>query len=150
MSDLNNRHTHHLTDAELQVVRHLQDLESECRQLVSKVRQNGSMKDIVQLTAVNLPESLRARASELRSIMQLHAAAEQRLRDLVDGHLIELRRLSSLSAMDQLRAHFLHREWHHIKGPFPQLYREAEAESEKLLRRLELESNAQRRGRKGR
>lgn len=72
------------------------------------------------------------------------------MRELLDGHLIELRRQSNLPALEQLRGHFLHREWTFLKGSFPLLYREAETESEKLIRRVEYETQARRRSRPGR
>ncbi|MBL8519372.1 MAG: hypothetical protein JNK75_01760 [Betaproteobacteria bacterium] len=150
MSVLQNRRKNRMPDADFAAMKALEALDTECRQLISKIRQNARMKDVAQLAIVNVPDLLRPRLSELKAVNQLTEAAEQRMRELLDGHLIELRRQSSLPALEQLRGHFLHREWTFLKGGFPLLYREAESEAEKLIRRLEYETNARRRTRPGR
>jgi hypothetical protein len=150
MPPLLNRRKNRLPDADFAMLKMIQELDTECRQLISKIRQKSHMKDVAQLANVNVPEPLRPRLAELRAVTQLHEAAEQRMRELLDGHLIELRRLASLPALEQLRGHFMHREWAFLKGNFPLLYREAETESEKLIRRVEFETNARRRSRPGR
>ncbi len=145
-----NRRKNRMPDADFQAQKLIQELDTECRQLISKIRQNSHMKDVAQLSNVPIPETLRPRMSELRAVTQLAEAAEQRMRELLDGHLVELRRQSSLPGLEQLRGHFLHREWTFLRGTFPLLYREAESESEKLLRRVEYETNSRRRARPGR
>jgi hypothetical protein len=150
MSLLPNRRKNRIPDADYAAMKALEALDIECRQLMSKVRQNAHMKDVAQLSQVMVPDVLRPRLSELKAVNQLIEAAEQRMRELLDGHLIELRRQHSLPAMEQLRGHFMHREWTFLKGSFPNLYREAENESEKLIRRIEYETNSRRRARPGR
>ena len=77
-------------------------------------------------------------------------AAELRIREILDGHLVELRAQHDLPGLEQLRSHFLHREWTHLKGVYPLLYRAAETESEKLIVRLEYETDSRRRKKSGR
>ena len=87
---------------------------------------------------------------QIRALHQLQEAAELRMRELLDGHLVEMRVQRDLQALEQLRSHFLHREWTHLKGSYPLLYRMAETEAEKLVIRLEYESDTKRRHRPGR
>ena len=127
-----------------------QAVEAECHQRMNKIRLNVSMKDILQLKEVPLSEKLRPFMMQIRAIHQLEAAAELRLREILDGHLVELRAQHTLPALEQLRSHFLHREWSYLKGVYPLMYRVAETESEKLLVRLEIESDSRRRKKSGR
>ena len=85
-------------------------------------------------------------AAEIRyeAAVTARRAAEARLRELLDGHILELRRAHSVSALEQLRSHFLHREWNVLKGVYPELHREGEREAEKLLLRLEYETDVRR------
>ena len=123
----------------------LVDIEVECRLRMTKIRQVARMKDVLQLNDVRLDEDLRMRAPEIRGINQLQLAAEMRMREILDGHMVELRAQRDVQTLEQARSHFLHREWSCLKGVFPLLYREAEVESEKLLGRLERETEVQRR-----
>lgn len=120
------------------------DIEAECRLLTTKIRQVARMKDVLQLREVRLDDDLRMRAPEIRGINQLQLAAETRMREILDGHLHELRAQRDVQMLQQARSHFLHREWSYLKGVFPLLYREAEVESEKLLGRLEREMDVRR------
>lgn len=121
------------------------DIEVECRLRMTKIRQVSRMKDVLQLKEVRLEEELRTRALEIRGINQLQLAAENRMREILDGHMVELRAQRDVQMLEQARSHFLHREWSCLKGVFPLLYREAEVESEKLLGRLEREMDVRRR-----
>ena len=121
------------------------DIEVECRLRMTKIRQVSRMKDVLQLKEVRLEEELRTRAPEIRGINQLQLAAEIRMREILDGHMVELRAQRDVQMLEQARSHFLHREWSCLKGVFPLLYREAEVESEKLLGRLEREMDVRRR-----
>lgn len=121
------------------------DIEVECRLRMTKIRQVSRMKDVLQLKEVRLEEELRTRALEIRGINQLQLAAEMRMREILDGHMVELRAQRDVQMLEQARSHFLHREWSCLKGVFPLLYREAEVESEKLLGRLEREMDVRRR-----
>ena len=103
------------------------------------------MKDVLQLKEVRLDAILSKRAPEIRGINQLLLAAEMRMREIFDGHMVELRAQRDVQMLEQARSHFLHREWSCLKGVFPLLYREAEVESEKLLGRLEREKDVRRR-----
>ena len=123
----------------------ISDIEVECRLRMTKIRQVARMKDVLQLKEVRLDEALRTRAPEIRGINQLQLAAEMRMREILDGHMIELRAQRDVQTLEQARSHFLHREWSCLKGVFPLLYREAEVESEKLLGRLEREMDVRRR-----
>jgi hypothetical protein len=121
------------------------DLEAECRMRMTKIRQVSRMKDVLQLKVVTLDEGLRTRVSEIRGISQLELAAEARVREILDGHMVELRAQRDMQTLEQTRSYFLHREWSCLKGVFPLLYREAEVESEKILGRLEREMDVRRR-----
>ena len=121
------------------------DIEVECRLRMTKIRQVSRMKDVLQLREVRLEEALRTRAPEIRGINQLQLASETRMREILDGHMVELRAQRDVQMLEQARSHFLHREWSCLKGVFPLLYREAEVESEKLLGRLEREMDVRRR-----
>lgn len=123
----------------------LVDLEVECRLRMTKIRHVSRMKDVLQLKDVRLDDELRARAPEIRGISQLQLAAETRMREILDGHMVELRAQRDMQTLEQARSHFLHREWHCLKGVFPLLHREAEVESEKLVGRLEREMDVRRR-----
>lgn len=120
------------------------DIEAECRMRTTKIRQVARMKDVLQLKEVRLDDDLRTRAPEIRGINQLQLASEIRMREILDGHLIELRAQRDVQALEQARSYFLHREWGCLKGVFPLLYREAEVESEKILGRLEREMDMRR------
>ena len=120
------------------------DIEAECRMRTTKIRQVARMKDVLQLKEVRLDDDLRTRAPEIRGINQLQLASEIRMREILDGHLIELRAQRDVQALEQARSYFLHREWGCLKGVFPLLYREAEVESEKILGRLEREMDVRR------
>ena len=121
------------------------DIEVECRLRMTKIRQVARMKDVLQLKEVRLEEVLSKRGPEIRGINQLLLAAEIRMREILDGHMVELRAQRDVQMLEQARSHFLHREWSCLKGVFPLLYREAEVESEKLLGRLEREKDVRRR-----
>ena len=121
------------------------DIEVECRLRMTKIRQVSRMKDVLQLNDIRLTEELRARAPEIRGINQLQLAAEMRMREILDGHMQELRAVRDVQSLEAARSHFLHREWHCLKGVYPLLYREAEVESDKLLGRLEREMDVRRR-----
>lgn len=121
------------------------DIEVECRLRMTKIRQVARMKDVLQLKEVRLDALLSKRGAEIRGINQLLLAAEMRMREILDGHMVELRAQRDVQMLEQARSHFLHREWSCLKGVFPLLYREAEVESEKLLGRLEREKDVRRR-----
>ncbi|MEO8385715.1 MAG: hypothetical protein ABI583_10770 [Betaproteobacteria bacterium] len=121
------------------------DIEVECRLRMTKIRQVSRMKDVLQLNDIRLAEELRIRAPEIRGINQLQLAAEIRMREILDGHIQELRAVRDVQSLEAARSHFLHREWHCLKGVYPLLYREAEVESDKLLGRLEREMDVKRR-----
>ena len=120
------------------------DIEVECRMRTTKIRQVSRMKDVLQLKEVRLDEALQSRALEIRGISQLELAAEVRMREILDGHMVELRAQRDVQMLEQSRSYFLHREWSCLKGVFPLLYREAEVESEKILGRLEREMDVRR------
>ena len=121
------------------------DIEVECRLRMTKIRQVSRMKDELQLNDIRLAEELRARSPEIRGINQLQLSAEIRMREILDGHMHELRAVRDVQSLEAARSHFLHREWHCLKGVYPLLYREAEVESDKLLGRLEREMDVRRR-----
>ena len=122
----------------------LNDIEVECSMRMTKIRQVARMKDVAQLKDVPLNAELRHRATEIRGISQLQIAAELRMREILDGHMHELRAQRDVQMLEQARSHFLHREWSSLKGVYPLLYREAEIESEKILGRLERELDVRR------
>ena len=120
------------------------NIEAECRMRATKIRQVSRMKDVLQLREVILENELRTRVTEIRGISQLQLAAEARMREILDGHMVELRAQRDVQTLEQTRSYFLHREWSCLKGVFPLLYREAEVESEKVLGRLEREMDVRR------
>jgi hypothetical protein len=144
MTDFAERGKPRIEDADAIMARELEQLETECTMRMTKIRQNSHMKDVVQLKDVAIADVLRPRLHEIRALHQLTVASETRLRELLDGHILELRRAHSVSALEQLRSHFLHREWNVLKGTYPELHREAEREAEKLLLRLEYETDVRR------
>ena len=121
------------------------DIEVECRLRMTKIRQVARMKDVLQLKEVRFDAVLSKRGPDIRGINQLLLAAEMRMREILDGHMVELRAQRDVQMLEQARSYFLHREWSCLKGVFPLLYREAEVESEKLLGRLEREMDVRRR-----
>ncbi len=133
----------------LSIEQQLAELDSECRFRQIKIRQSASMKDVSQLKDVEMRGEVRNRAHEIAGPKALENAAEKRMRELLDGHLMELRGQRDVLALDALRSQFLHREWVFLKASFPLLYREAEIESEKLVIRLERETESRRKRMRG-
>lgn len=150
MSNFPNRRKNRIKDATAMLAVETLSVEADCHQRMSKIRQNMRMKDVIQLKEVTLSEKLRPFMVQIRALHQLEAAAELRMREILDGHLVELRAQRDLPALEQLRSHFLHREWSHLKGVYPLLYRAAETESEKLMVRVEHETDSRRRNKPGR
>lgn len=150
MPDTPNRRKNRMNDASFLLAKEMEAIDVECRQRITKIRQNSHMKDVVQLAQVPLSETLRPIASEIRALHQLAEAAELRMRELLDGHLVEMRAQRDLRALEQLRSHFMHREWNQLKGNYPLLQRNAEIESEKLIVRLEYETDVRRKKQPGR
>lgn len=127
----------------------LAELDVECRFRQTKIRQSASMKDVMQLKDVEMRGELRNRAHEITGPKALETSAEKRMRELLDGHLMDLRGQRDVPALDAMRSQFLHREWVFLKASFPILYREAEIESEKLIIRLERETESKRKRLRG-
>jgi len=150
MSNIPNRRKSRIKDATAVLAVETQAVEAECNQRMSKIRQTARIKDVLQLKDVKLSDRLRPYSLQIRALHQLETAAELRMREILDGHLVEMRAQRDLQGLEQLRSHFLHREWTYLKGVYPLLYRMAETESEKLLARLEHETDSRRRNRPGR
>jgi hypothetical protein len=150
MANIPNRRKNRINDSVTALAIETQAIEADCHQRMTKIRQNTRMKDVLQLKEVTLSEKLRPFTMQIRALHQLEEAAELRMREILDGHLAELRAQRDLAALEQLRSHFLHREWSHLKGVYPLLYRNAETEAEKLIVRLEHETHSQRGKRRGR
>ena len=150
MPSFPNRRKNRIKDSTAELAVETQAVEADCHQRMNKIRQNSRMKDVIQLKEVPLSEKLRPFMMQIRALHQLDAAAELRMREILDGHLVELRAQHDLPALEQLRSHFLHREWSHLKGAYPLIYRAAETESEKLIVRMEYESDSKRRKKNGR
>ena len=150
MIEYPNRRKNRIKDSMAELAAETLAVEDDCHQRMTKIRQNTRMKDVVQLKEVPLSPKLRPFMVQIRALHQLDAAAELRMREILDGHLVELRAQRNLPALEQLRGQFLHREWSHLKGVYPLLYRAAEIESEKLIVRLEFETDSRRRKKDGR
>ncbi len=118
-------------------------LELECKYRQVKVRQAARMKDVAQLMAVDFRGELASRQSEVRGLKQLQIACENRAKELIGHHLLELRAIRDMDLLIQMRSHFQHREWSFLKGPFPLLFREADSEAERIERNLARELEAQ-------
>ena len=144
MTTVPNRRKNRIKDSTAALAIETQAVEADCLQRMTKIRQNTRMKDVMQLKQVTLSERLRPYTLQIRALHQLEAAAELRLREILDGQIVELRAQHDLPGLEQLRSHFLHREWSCLKGVFPLLYREAEVESEKIISRLERETDVRR------
>jgi DNA-binding CsgD family transcriptional regulator len=150
MSTIPNRRKNSRNEVSAELAAATRAVEEDCHQRMAKIRQNARMKDILQLKEVTLNEQMRPLMMQNRALYQLEAAAELRIREILDGHLVELRAQRDLSALEQLRSHFLHREWSHLKGVYPLMFRTAEVEAEKLVVRLEYEFDSKRRKKNGR
>jgi hypothetical protein len=124
----------------LSVAEQLAALELECKYRMVKVRQAGRMRDVVQLGVLDIRGEAVTRQNEIRGLRQLQIACENRMRELMGSHMLELRGMRDLPLMIQMRSHFQHREWAHLKGPFPMMFREADAEAERIERHLERET----------
>lgn len=125
-------------------------LELECKYRQVKVRQAARMKDVAQLLAVDIRGEVASRQSEVRGLKQLQIACENRAKELIGHHLLELRALRDMEMLIQMRSHFQHREWGFLKGPFPLLFREADSEAERIERNLARELEAQNKRVRGR
>ena len=124
-------------------------LELECRFRQIKVRQAARMRDVVQLQSLDIRGDLVSHTSEIRGLKQLAFGCEARLRELMGGHLVELRAQSDLQTFIQLRSHFQHREWGYLKASYPLIFREADGEAERLERRLIRELELQKKRTRG-
>ena len=103
----------------------LKELDIECHFRQSKIRQSANMKDVMQLKAVSARGEVLKRVHEINGPKALEIAAEKRMRELLDGHLMDLRAQRDVQALDALRGQFLHREWTYLKASYPTLHREA-------------------------
>ncbi len=124
-------------------------IDGECKFRQIKVRQAKSMKDVAHLGAVVIRGEATSRQSEIRGLKQLHLACEARMRELIGGHMLELRNLRDLTRFIQMRSHYQHREWVFLKGSYPMLFREADGEAERIERHLARENEQQNQRRKG-
>ncbi len=124
-------------------------IDGECKFRQMKVRQAKSMKDVAQLSTVVIRGEATSRQSEIRGLKQLQVACEVRMRELIGGHMLELRNLRDLTRFIQMRSHYQHREWIFLKGPYPMLFREADGEAERIERHLTRESEQQDQRKKG-
>ncbi len=145
-----NRRKNRIKDATAELATEALAVEADCHQRMTRLRQSTRMKDVMQMKEVTLSARLRPYMLQIRALHQLEEAAELRLREILDGHIVELRAQRALDALEQLRSHFLHREWIHLKGVYPLIYRAAEVESEKLIVRLEYETDSRRKKKTGR
>ena len=118
-------------------------LELECKYRMTKVRQAARMRDVVHLSLLDMRGDVVSRQNEIRGLRQLQIACENRLRELMGSHLLELRGMRDLQTLIQMRSHFQHREWTYIKGAYPMMFREADSEAERIERHLEREKELQ-------
>lgn len=132
------------------IAEQLDALEIECKYRASKVRQTARMRDVIQLGVLEIRGEAVSRQSEIRGLRQLQIACEIRLRELMASHMLELRAMRDLQTLIQMRNHFQHREWAHLKGTYPMMFREADNEAERIERRLERETEQQGRRQRGR
>jgi|GEM_PF-1629476 len=114
-------------------------LEIECKYRAVKVRQAGRMRDVLQLGMLDMRGEVVSRQNEIRGLKLLEIACENRLRELMTSHMLELRGMRDVQLLIQMRSHFQHREWAHLKGTHPMMFREADSEAERIERRLERE-----------
>ena len=127
----------------LSVTEQIAALELDCKYRIVKVRQAGRMRDVAQLSVLDIRGEAVSRQNEIRGLRQLQIAGENRMRELMGSHMLELRGMRDMQTLMQMRSHFQHREWAHLKGPFPMMFREADAEAERIARRLERETEQQ-------
>ena len=128
----------------------LAELDLDCQYRQAKIRQSSSMKDVLQLKDIGVRGDLIQRSHEINGPKALEIAAEKRMRELLDGHLMDLRAQSHVQSFDALRGQFLHREWTYLKAAYPVMHREAEITAEKMLIRLERETDEKRKRKQGR
>ncbi len=124
-------------------------LEIECKYRAVKVRQAARMRDVLQLGVLDIRGEVVSRQNEIRGLKQLEIACENRLRELMASHMLELRGMRDVQLLIQMRSHFQHREWAHLKGTHPMMFREADSEAERIERRLERETEQQGRHQRG-
>jgi hypothetical protein len=124
-------------------------LEVECKYRQVKVRQAARMKDVAQLAVVDMRGDVITRQSEIRGLKQLQLACESRMRELIGGHMLELRNIRDLGLFIQIRSHYQHREWQFLKGGYPMLFREADGEAERIERNLERNTELDKQRRRG-
>ena len=127
----------------------LKEFDIECHFRQTKIRQSSNMKDVMQLKDIAARGALRLRIHEISGPKALAMTAENRMRELLDGHLMDLRAQSSVAAMDALRSQFAHREWMYLKAAYPIMHREAEIAAERMLIRLERETEDKRKRQRG-
>ena len=127
----------------------LKEFDIECHFRQTKIRQSSNMKDVMQLKDIASRGALRLRIHEISGPKALAMTAENRMRELLDGHLMDLRAQSSVAAMDALRSQFAHREWMYLKAAYPIMHREAEIAAERMLIRLERETEDKRKRQRG-
>jgi len=137
------------TRAPLTLTEQIAAIEIECKYRAVKVRQAGRMRDVVQLGVPDIRGEVVSHQNEIRGLKQLEIACENRLRELMGSHMLELRGMRDLQLLVQMRSHFQHREWAHLKGKYPMMFREADNEAERIERRLERETEQQGRRQRG-
>jgi len=111
-------------------------LEIECKYRQVKVRQSTRMKEVAQMAVIDIRGEVMSRQSEIRGLKQLELACESRMRELIGGHMLELRNIRDTGLFIQMRSHYQHREWQFLKGNYPMLFREADGEAERIKRNL--------------
>lgn len=136
--------------APLSLAEQVAALEIECKYRQVKVRQAARMKDVAQLMSVDVRGEIASRQWEVRGLKQLQIACENRAKELIGHHLLELRAIRDMDLLIQMRSHFQHREWGFLKGPFPLLFREADSEAERIERNLARELESQNKRQRGR
>jgi len=123
-------------------------LEIECKYRQVKVRQSTRMKEVAQMGVIDIRGEVMSRQSDIRGLKLLELTCESRMRELIGGHILELRNIRDVGFFIQMRSHYQHREWQFLKGNYPMLFREADGEAERiernLLRNVELEKQRRR------
>ncbi|MEO8103603.1 MAG: hypothetical protein ABI790_13840, partial [Betaproteobacteria bacterium] len=100
MPNFPNRRKNRIKDATALLAAETQAVEADCHQRMTKIRQSPRMKDVLQLKEVTLSEKLRPFMLHIRALHQLQEVAELRMREILDGHLVELRAQRDLPGLE--------------------------------------------------
>ncbi|MBC7625399.1 MAG: hypothetical protein H7232_18740, partial [Aeromicrobium sp.] len=83
----------------LSVTEQIAALELDCKYRMVKVRQAGRMRDVAQLSVLDIRGEAVSRQNEIRGLRQLQIAGENRMRELMGSHMLELRGMRDMQTL---------------------------------------------------